>query len=280
MMPMANPQPIECKPTAWFLCRATIIFLMFAVFTVLFYIDGSTGYRKKNQVYFLHNCFKVASDTFAEKNADRSLKAETWRTYAADQTVTFPDQGILPAGLELPMKWPEILHSYERMKSLQWKQLWLEYSEAEELDSNPPEKVYDARAIREQWIFFWICGALALLALFFLIRTSRRRVIADDECLLTQDGRRVPYADMHRLDLRKWDNKGIAFVDYEGSAGKGRARIDGLTYGGFKKEHEQPAERLMQLLRSKFSGELVEYTSVENETEADADSGQDGKPEP
>jgi hypothetical protein len=47
-------------------------------------------------------------------------------------------------------------------------------------------------------------------------------------------------------------------------------RIDGLTYGGFKKEQEEPAEQFMQRIRANFSGEIIEYTAVvEEETPAE-----------
>ena len=71
-----------------------------------------------------------------------------------------------------------------------------------------------------------------------------------------------PTPTSRSLDLRKWETKGLAFIDYDGSAGKGRIRIDGLTYGGFKKEQDEPAERLMRLIRSRFSGEILEYAPV------------------
>ena len=72
----------------------------------------------------------------------------------------------------------------------------------------------------------------------------------------------MPYADLKILDLRKWETKGLAFIDYDGESGKGRIRIDGLTYGGFKKEDDEPAERLMRHIRSRFSGEILEYAPL------------------
>jgi hypothetical protein len=90
----------------------------------------------------------------------------------------------------------------------------------------------------------------------------RRSISADDEAISTQQGRRVPFADLKTLDLRKWETKGLAFIDYDGPSGKGRIRIDGLTYGGFKKEQGEPAERLMRRIRSRFSGDVLEYAPV------------------
>jgi hypothetical protein len=272
---MKPPDAIVCKPTPWFLFRALVMLLMFGVFSVLFYIDGSTGYRKKNEVYYLHKTFEEAGKEFAAMNSDGDLTPAEWKTHAEKQSVRLPeDPSVMPADLERPLPWPTMLHDYERMESLNWNKLWLEYSKERGFPSSPPEEPYNARKINEQWIVFYICLALAIGAAFVLIRTLGRRISADSEAITTQQGRRVPYADMKRLDLRKWETKGLAFIDYEGSSGKGRIRIDGLTYGGFKKEHDEPAERLMSLIRSNFSGEILEYAPLTPEkAPADPDRG-------
>lgn len=258
---MTEPDSIVCKPTPWFLLRAVAIFLMFGVFAVLFYHDGSIGYRKKNESYFLHKTFQRANADFSEMNAGGKLTAEEWRSHAQNQTVNFGDDpSVLPASLTLPMAWPAVLQDYDKMKPLQWNILWREYTKERGMNADPIEKPFDAGKINEQWIVFGICAALAAGAAFILLRTLRRSITADSEGIVSQTGKRVPYTDMKSLDLRKWDTKGLAFLDYDGSAGKGRVRIDGLTYGGFKKEHDEPAERLMRRIRSRFSGEIIEYT--------------------
>jgi hypothetical protein len=152
--------------------------------------------------------------------------------------------------------------------------LWREYSKERGLDAKPKEEPYDARNIKEQWVVFWACLALAAGTAFILLRTLGRSIAADQEAITTQQGKRIPYTDLKTLDLRKWETKGLAFLDYEGSSGKGRLRIDGLTYGGFKQENDEPAERLMRLIRSRFSGELIEYVPL-----AVASSSSDSNPE-
>lgn len=268
---MPEDQSIVCRPTPWFFYRLGAVTLMFSVFAVLFYLDGSTGYRQKNEVFYLHRCFEQAGKEFSELNASQDLTPDAWAAHASLRTVAFPpDASILPEGLEQPMPWPEVLHDHERMKSLQWNQLWLDFSAAEGLDSTPPEQPYDARKIHEQWVFFYICSGLSAVSLFFLIRTSMRSLRAGEDGLTGPGSKFVAYGDFHRLDLRKWDSKGIAYADYDGESGKGRLRIDGLTYGGFKSEHGEPAEKLMQRLRSRFSGELIEYSLVDaDEPESD-----------
>jgi hypothetical protein len=270
---MSSAETITCKPTPWFLLRAVVMLLMFGVFAVLFYIDGSTGYRKKNEVFYLHKAFQTANDEFSKMNSGGALTAESWKAHAEKQTVAFPeDRSILPASLTLPMTWPAILHDYEQMKPLQWNILWQKYTGERGLPVDPGEEPYDARKIGEQWIVFGICAALATVAAFFLLRTVRRSISADDEALTTQQGKRVPFADLKKLDLRKWDTKGLAFIDYEGASGKGRIRIDGLTYGGFKKENDEPAEQLMRRIRSHFSGEIIEYATVRDSGSEDGES--------
>jgi hypothetical protein len=260
---MNSSESIVCKPTPWFLLRAVVMLLMFGVFAVLFYIDGSTGYRKKNESFYLHKTFQSANEEFSKMNAGGSLTPESWKTHAAAQSVTFPsDRSILPASLVLPMPWPSILHDFERMKPLQWNILWREYTKERGLNASPPEQPYDAGKIREQWIVFWICLGLSLLAAYFLIRTINRKISVDADSITDQRGKRVLFSEIKTLDLRKWETKGLAFIDYDGSSGKGRLRIDGLTYGGFKKENHEPAERLMTRIRSNFSGEIIEYTAV------------------
>lgn len=260
---MSEPDPIICKPTPWFLFRALVMLLMFGVFAVLFYKDGSTGYRKKNEVFYLYKTFQAANEEFSKMNSDASLTPSEWKMHAEKQIVRFPeDASILPADLKLPMPWPAILRDYEKMKPLQWNKLWLEYSKERGFPSSPAEEPYDARKIREQWVVFWICLVLASSAAFFLVRTMGRKITADAQGITSQNGKRVAYADLKTLDLRKWETKGLAFIDYEGASGKGRIRIDGLTYGGFKKEQDEPAERLMRQIRSHFSGEILEYAPL------------------
>ena len=247
--------------------------LMFGVFSVLFYIDGSTGYRKKNEVFYLHKTFQAANEEFSKMDSAGSLTAGQWKTHAEKQSVRFPeDPSILPADLKLPTPWPTILHDYERMKSQQWNKLWLEYSKERGMPATPAEEPYDSRKIGEQWVVFWFCLVLAAGATFVLLRTLGRKISADAEGITSQKGKRVPYSDLRTLDLRKWETKGLAFIDFDGTAGKGKIRIDGLTYGGFKKEQNEPAERLMQMIRSRFSGEILEYAPLASE-EAPVDGG-------
>lgn len=261
---MDTPEQIVCKPTPWFLLRAGVMLTMFSVFAVLFFMDGTTGYRRKNLEFYVHSAFQQATTKFSEMSAKGNLTPDGWRMFAEKQIVGFPpDRDVLPKNLIQPMPWPKILTDYDKVKSLQSHLIWQEYSGENRMSNKVTEHSFDAEAIRVQIRVFYICLALSTATLFFLIRTSRRSLRADTESFTTADGHRIPYADMRALDLRKWHTKGIALIDYDTASGRNRARIDGLTYGGFKKEQDQPAERLMHRIRENFSGELIEYTAVE-----------------
>jgi hypothetical protein len=278
-MPTASPDAIVCKPTPWFLLRALAMLLMFSFFAAYFAYDGAIGYRKKNHIFYLSKSFDEAVIRFNEKNKDNTLTAEEWKSFASTQNVKFPeDSYVLPKDLKQPVPWPEILQDHEKIsKVLQANLLWRDYSAVHGYDNKPPEEPMTKREIDEQWICAGVCVILSLVAAFFLFRTFRRRIIADGEGITSQDGKRVSYADLKTLDLRKWDNKGLAYADYDGASGKGRLRLDGLTYGGFKKEDGQPAEMLMERIRSKFSGEIIEF--VREEEVSDEESEPKSTPE-
>jgi hypothetical protein len=259
---MSHSEKIICKATPWFLLRATLILAMFSVFSVLFYIDGTTGYREKNYEFYVHATFQKATSTFSAMDAETPLTEETWKEFASKQTVDFPkNPKLLPEDidLKLPMPWPDILMDYQRVKTLQHNHLWRDYSGENQLDEKPAEKPFDEGKIDEQIHVFYICVSLPMVSLFFLIRTNSRRLIADAEALTTAQGKNIPYQKMRVLDLRKWDSKGIALIEYETASGMKRARIDGLTYGGFSQEKDQPAEQLMRQIRNNFTGEIIDY---------------------
>ena len=252
---------IVCKPTPWFLLRAAAMLAMFGVFTVMFFADGKWGYREKNLAYHVEKAFERASSEFRERH--EALGPDGWRAHAARQTVALPqDRSVLPVGTADPLPWPEVLGDYDILKtSLEQPAGWLfDEHRPDYLRKNPPEHDYSAQKIFEQWVVFWICLALALGALVVLLQTIRRRVEIDREALYPAGGGRIPFGDLVRLDLRKWGGKGLAYAwARTADGGERRVRIDGLTYGGFKAEDGEPAERLMRRLRENFAGEVIDY---------------------
>ena len=162
--------------------------------------------------------------------------------------------------------WPDLLKDHRRLAADGWHKLWLEFSAGRRMDANPPEHpavpgkvAFDAKKLREQAVMGGVCALLALGAAWVLLRTLRRTIEADAGGLTAADGRRIEFRQFDRLDKRKWKSKGLAYAWFDAGGSRRRIRIDGLTYGGFRKEDGEPAERLMQRLEANFSGELIDY---------------------
>lgn len=253
---------IVCKPTRWFLLRAVAMILMFGIFAVLFYRDGTTGYREKNLSWYTWLGVDAAAKEFSERQA--TMTPAAWRAFAATRTIPLPDDpGVLPEGTPEQMPWPEVLGDYEAMKEGQGnpkEKLFKPVMQELGLKHDVPEHAYDAQQIREQLIIFWICLVLAVVATAIFVRTLSRRMALENGMFQPAGGRPVRVSDLVRLDLRRWQSKGLAFAwARQDGGGERKIRIDGLTYGGFKKEQDEPAERLMRGLRAGFSGELIDY---------------------
>jgi len=257
---------------------------MFGVFAVLFFVDGKWGYREKNLSFFVSKAFEQATQEFRLKKDE--LSPEAWRAYAEKQLIDFvhrepeDEKGEVvpvPEGTPVPMPWPPVLHDYEALKAAldqQPGQLFNDYRLQADIKKDAPDNAFPARKITEQWVVFWICLVLTLGAVVVLLRTLGRSLAIDGEGFYPVGGGKVPFADLVRLDLRKWDTKGLAFA-FAKTAGGGerKLRIDGLTYGGFKKEEDEPAEQLMRRLRENFSGEVIEYVTEPAEPGAGASAG-------
>ncbi|GAA5482261.1 hypothetical protein [Haloferula sargassicola] len=263
---------IVCKPTPWFLLRAVAMLLMFGIFAAMFFKDGKWGYRDQNLAWYTWKGFEEASQEFSAKQGD--VSPAEWREYAAGREITLPeDRSILPVGTPERLEWPEILGDYEAMKAGAENprtMLFDPYREKVGMKAKVPEHDFIAQKIFEQWVVFWICLVLALGALFVLIRTLGRSLKLENGTLFPPGGKPVALSDLKRIDLRRWQNKGLAFAwaDAPGG-GERKIRIDGLTYGGFKTEDDQPAEKLMQAVLAGFSGEVIDYEKpAESEPEA------------
>jgi len=263
---MNDKERIILRPTRWFLLRAGAMLVMFGVFAGWFLYDWKIGYLEKNLAYALGNTFERAGKEFEELDGGGDLTPSGWERFVEGQEVDLPeDPSLLPPGTPRPMPWPEILKDYGRMADDGWHKLWLEYTAERHMPDKQPEHVesrefaFGPKKLREQAAMGGVCALLALGAGIVLVRTLRRSLEVDARALTTQDGRRIEYERFDRLDKRKWKSKGLAYAWYEDGGKTRKVRIDGLTYGGFRKEDGEPAERLMERLEQNFSGELIDY---------------------
>lgn len=252
---------------------------MFSVFAVLFLYDGVWGYREGNLHYFMHKTFDGAGAGFQEKEKESGANEASWKDFAAKQPCIFPEdaEAILPEGTDLKMTWPLVLvDGYTIMKEKGGQnganKLWEEYTAEKGWDAETGEHPMDAGKISQQFVAAGVAVVLVLGSLFILIRTMRRTIQIDSEALTTQQGQRILFSDMVRIDKRKWDTKGLALVYYKDGGEEKKAKIDGMVYGQFKEEDGAPAEALFARVMENFKGEVLEYVDEEEDVEKEEES--------
>lgn len=267
-MKEGEAEVIVCRPTKWFYLRAAAMTTMFAVFLVLFLKDWKVGWPKKNEVYYTFQAFKGAKEAFRE-HVEAGRSAAAWKEFVESQKIGFPgEEGILPAGVDPDRKWPELLADYERYRVALEEEgnkpvppLWTLYTDQRGWSSNAPAKSYPKDKIDEQLYLGLGSGVLMMIGVFFLLRTSRRAMKVDGEAYFAPNGERIPFEDIFRIDKRKWESKGLAYLYYGDRDSPRKAKVDGMVYGQFKPEEGAPAEALFQRITSRFSGEVVEFAS-------------------
>ncbi len=287
---LSKEEKIVCKPTKWFLWRALAMLTMFSIFAVLFFMDGMWGYREKNLHFYVNQAFIEAGVDFQKLQNkklenDEKLTESQWRDYAAEKKVVFPDGAveILPRGTNVDMPWPGVLlEGFEVMDKKGGQSgsasLWEDYTasrkdvEGKAWDIDPGEEPMNKDKIREQFIALGVTLILVSITLFFFIRTMCRKMEADHEALYTQEGKKILYSDMVRVDKRKWDTKGIALIYYTQGGEEKKAKVDGMVYGQFKEEDGAPAEKLFSKIMENFKGEVLEYVSIDDEDDLPEDS--------
>jgi len=249
----------------WFTGRAVVMALMFLGFGVYFYYDASTGYPEKNLEFFMHKAFVDAGALFDREVNGKGASAEDWKRIVLARTVEFPEGYEIPSGVNRnAVPWPDVLADYELMSApgKGWSAAWQSYSGEKRYPIKPEDHPYDGSKIFEQWVAGGICMALALAALFFLVRTRSREMALKGE-KVTAAGRVFRVGDIARLDLRRWKLKGLAIATLRPECGGARIRLDGLTYGGFREEDSpHNAEDFMKALLSLYRGEIVDYEEV------------------
>jgi len=256
-----------CKPTQWFIRRAIAMLVMFAFFSLWFFKDGQWTYRKDNLAFYMHQLF--AQEVVNHATAQNYKSAGEWQQYARAQKVKFPEDGakVLPVGTELDQAWPEeAVNAYENDDL---DVMWEAYTRRVKMDSDVAEQPHTARQIRDQLVLSGVCGFLAIIVVFFLMRTLGRTMRVDAEAFYAPGGKKVLYSSMRRIDARKWQTKGVAMIFYEDEEAKeNKVKVDGLVYGDFKKEQGEPAEKLYQQILANFRGEIIEYADEDEEGES------------
>jgi hypothetical protein len=239
--------------------------------------------------YYL--AFEDAEEQFREHLQEDGSPA-AWEEMAAEQKVFKPiDKGeekvtkvaeILPTKTDLETRWPGVLTDYETYRQRYEEQEtlvippgWKTFSNSggRKWDEKSEHKLKRASKIKEQLYIGILCAVLLAGALFILLRTMSRTMKGDSEGYYPPGGPFIPFGDMRKIDARKWDTKGLAYLYYDEGEKEKKTKIDGMVYGQFKKEEGEPAQKLYDRILANFRGEVIELVSEENEEESS--SGED-----
>lgn len=254
MRPMNQQEPpsppagiIECRVTRWYFKRMLMLAAMLLIFGAFFFYDGKWGYPAKNKQAEVKERF----DAEVLKGYDAAKKAgalDAWRADMKKSGWPVDDNGEPPK--------------------------WLSYSAKNNLPEKP--KKYTDREIAEQ---FWWGGGMALAAVIagMMLLINKNKVFrGSEDHLVMPDGRTVRFADVFKIDKRRWLSKGLATVFYKDAAdgAERKAVIDCMKYD------EKGVEAVMGRLLSRFNGELIEKVEEPAEdAESGAAAGGEAKPQ-
>ena len=201
---------------------------MFVLFGAYFLYDGNVGYPKQVEIAKKKEWFdKEFLATFDEAKGAGTL--EQWMADAKAKG--------LPTGIDgEPPK-------------------WVTYAAANGWPEEP--HMYTEREITEQFYFGYGCMVAALVVGVIVLLRKNTVLRAEADHLVTPAGVKVAYADVFRVDKRKWDKQALAYAWFRpGGEGKEtRAVIDDLMYDG--------AGKVLDRLLSRFNGELIEKLALE-----------------
>ena len=142
---------------------------------------------------------------------------------------------------------------YNAFESSKAKRKWSLYGtlSGEKGWSDSEPKYHNSSEILAQII---IGSILLLSALYVLVLTliNRGRSIGSDEVsFTTEKGLLIDFKTINKIDTRKWNKKGLAYVFYVNEKGlPSKTVIDDLKYKG--------ADEILERIKNEFTGELVE----------------------
>ncbi len=265
---MSEPT-IICKATRDTFCRFGIVLLAFFGFGLYFFYDGAIGYRKVNEAICSHEAFaalgeKKAGEMTALQWADMLATGALIPTPEGQPDMATNDSGKLfplPAGCEATRGYPAEMRDQAAMAA-SWNDCWKAYSERKRFPLEPGDHPHDEASIREQWYGGSVCMLVSALIIALMLRTSRRELSLRGDTI-TAAGRQFRIADIERIDLRQWGPgfKGAAYF----TVGGRRIKADGMTYGGFSRAQDEPAERFMQAVLARYDGEIIDYAKEDSE---------------
>lgn len=240
---VSHDDVIVCALTPWYYRRMGLMAAMFLGMGLYFCYDGKFGYPKENVIAEKKVWFEkevMAGYDVAKSKGDAEL--ESWLQHARTNGLINKPELKQPRwdDFAAPFGWP----------------------------SEP--KLHSPGEIEQQ--YYWGGAMLfgAVVAGILVLINHNKIFVGKTDQMIMPNGKTVNYADVFRVDKRKWDKKGLAHAYYRAGGVEQHAVIDDLKFEG--------AGRVLERLLAQFSGELIEKVADdEPETEAKVETSTQGE---
>jgi hypothetical protein len=230
--PPADGELIVGRVTRWYYRRMLMLAGMLVAFGLYFVYDGKIGYPKENEIA----AQKARFENEILRSYDEAQKAgrlESWKAEAQAKG------------------WPTGSDS----QAPRWVSWAAERGYPEDPKHHTPE------SIAQQLQLGALCLFAALIVGVLVLINRSKTVRAGADHWITPQGKTIRFADVFRLDLRKWPQKGLGYAWYRESPSgvERRAVLDDLKFSNMP--------LVLERLRSQFKGELIEKIEEPQEPE-------------
>lgn len=130
------------------------------------------------------------------------------------------------------VRYPRLNEGYEKYRELESAGRADEWKTVSAANGWPAKPQTEPLDIGQQYFFGGVAGAIALGLAGWLILSMGRSVQSDETSIRGPTGKRVAFADVRRIDMKKWDSKGIAVLHYEREGKVGKMIVDDYKYEG------------------------------------------------
>ncbi len=232
---------VLCRVTPWYYRRMGLAAGMCLLFALYFLYDWKIGYPKENSYADKRDWFEneLLPSYHAAKVEGRF---EAWIAEARAKGWPAGNNGEPPK--------------------------WLLYSAEKGWPEKP--KRHTQKEVDEQLWWGLGTGAVALALLLVLLLNRHKTLTGTGDHLVTPEGETVLFADVFKVDKRRWDQKGLAYVWHRTADGRERrAVIDDLKFDG--------AHRVLDKLLAAFKGKLLEQPAAPDEEAPETPTMEAGK---
>ena len=199
-------------------------------------------------------------DAFTAGGADGA----DWKDYAVAN-------GLPERPAEMEQRDDKIDAIYNAFEDAGKPREWALYAAENDLPSKEPH-FHGKGDILEQYVIGALCGAAGLFVLVLMVLNRDRSVSADAEAYYPKPSVKVPFADVYKIDTRKWRRKGLAYAYYRSdSSEENKAVLDDLKFVG--------SQAILDRMLVNFEGELFEEVIDDDDEAGEGSEGEAGKVE-